>query len=164
MQTLLSYTWGHSIDDVSSDVNYQNVPLGQSPPSAERGPSDYDIRHTFSGATGPGHSSSIAFIISSAYRTASAIALIVAGTPFLPAKSVSLRKQGYALRAMPTVPSRICGRTNSARTTRFAPRTLLHVNGFDVVQWLRVPATLIVPLSASERQSGVVICTRAMET
>ena len=48
LQTLLSYTWGHSIDDVSSDVNFQNVPLGQS--SAERGPSDYDIRHTFSGA------------------------------------------------------------------------------------------------------------------
>jgi hypothetical protein len=50
LQMLLSYTWGHSIDDVSSDVNYQNVPLGQSPSSAERGPSDYDIRHTFSGA------------------------------------------------------------------------------------------------------------------
>jgi hypothetical protein len=50
LQMLLSYTWGHSIDDVSSDVNYQNVPLGESPSSAERGPSDYDIRHTFSGA------------------------------------------------------------------------------------------------------------------
>jgi len=48
LQTLLSYTWGHSIDDVSSDVNYQNVPLGQSP--SERGPSDYDIRDKFSGA------------------------------------------------------------------------------------------------------------------
>jgi len=48
LQTLLSYTWGHSIDDVSSDANYQNVPLGQS--SSERGPSDYDIRNTFSGA------------------------------------------------------------------------------------------------------------------
>jgi hypothetical protein len=57
VQTLISYTWGHSIDDVSSDVNYQNVPLGQS--SSERGPSDYDIRNTFSGAVsydihGPG--------------------------------------------------------------------------------------------------------------
>ena len=45
LQGLLSYTWGHSIDDVSSDVNYQNVPLGQSA-SSERGASDYDIRHT----------------------------------------------------------------------------------------------------------------------
>ncbi len=59
LQTLLSYTWGHSIDDVSSDVNYQNVPLSKSPASAERGPSDYDIRNTFSGAVsydipGPG--------------------------------------------------------------------------------------------------------------
>jgi hypothetical protein len=57
LQTLLSYTWGHSIDDVSSDVNYQNVPLNKS--SSERGPSDYDIRNTFSGAVsydipGPG--------------------------------------------------------------------------------------------------------------
>ena len=50
LQTLLSYTWGHSIDDASSDVNYQNVPLAESPASAERGPSDYDIRHTLSGA------------------------------------------------------------------------------------------------------------------
>src|ERR1700751_3789633 len=59
LQTLLSYTWGHAIDDVSSDANYQNVPLGLSPSSTERGPSDYDIRHTFSGAVsydipGPG--------------------------------------------------------------------------------------------------------------
>ena len=59
LQTLLSYTWGHSIDNVSSDVNYQNVPPGLSPSSAERGSSDYDIRHTFSAAVsynipGPG--------------------------------------------------------------------------------------------------------------
>ena len=60
LQTLVSYTWAHSIDDVSSDVNFQNVPLAASPASAERGPSDYDIRHTFSGAVsydipGPGN-------------------------------------------------------------------------------------------------------------
>jgi len=48
LQTLLSYTWGHSIDDVSSDANYQNVPLAQS--FSERAPSDFDIRNTFSGA------------------------------------------------------------------------------------------------------------------
>jgi hypothetical protein len=48
LQALLSYTWAHSIDDVSSDANYQNVPPGGSP--SERGPSDYDIRHTFSSA------------------------------------------------------------------------------------------------------------------
>ena len=60
LQTLLSYTWGHSIDDVSSDVNYQNVPLNKS--SSERGPSDYDIRNTFSGAVSydiPGHGSGV---------------------------------------------------------------------------------------------------------
>ena len=50
LQTLLSYTWGHSIDDVSSDGNFQNVPPGEWSGSGERGPSDYDIRNTFSGA------------------------------------------------------------------------------------------------------------------
>ncbi len=48
LQALLSYTWAHAIDDASSDVNYLNVPPGASP--SERGSSDYDIRHTFSGA------------------------------------------------------------------------------------------------------------------
>ncbi|MGO8985700.1 MAG: TonB-dependent receptor domain-containing protein [Terriglobales bacterium] len=59
LQTLLSYTWSHSIDNVSSDGNYANVPPGAEPASLDRGPSDYDIRHTFSGAVsydipGPG--------------------------------------------------------------------------------------------------------------
>jgi hypothetical protein len=48
LQTLFSYTWAHSIDDASSDANILNVPPGRSP--SERGSSDYDIRHTFSGA------------------------------------------------------------------------------------------------------------------
>jgi hypothetical protein len=48
LQTLLSYTWSHSIDDASSDSYYLNVPTGDSP--SERGSSDYDIRQTFSGA------------------------------------------------------------------------------------------------------------------
>ena len=50
LQTLLSYTWAHSIDDVSSDVYFLSVPPGDTSPGRERGPSDYDIRHTFSGA------------------------------------------------------------------------------------------------------------------
>jgi hypothetical protein len=48
IQTLLSYTWAHSIDDASYDSYYLNVPPGDSP--SERGSSDYDIRQTFSGA------------------------------------------------------------------------------------------------------------------
>jgi hypothetical protein len=48
LQTLLSYTWGHSIDNVSSDAYYANVPPGAT--SSERGSSTYDIRQTFSGA------------------------------------------------------------------------------------------------------------------
>jgi hypothetical protein len=50
VQTLLSYSWAHSIDNVSSDVYFANVPTGNSPPSQERASSDYDIRHTFSGS------------------------------------------------------------------------------------------------------------------
>ena len=49
LQTLLSYTWAHSIDDVSSDAYYVNVPPGRSA-SSNRGSSDYDVRQTFSGA------------------------------------------------------------------------------------------------------------------
>jgi hypothetical protein len=48
LQALFSYTWAHSIDNASSDAYYLNVPAGGSP--SERGSSDYDIRHTFSGA------------------------------------------------------------------------------------------------------------------
>jgi hypothetical protein len=50
LQALLSYTWAHSIDNVSSDSYFANVPPNYSPLSLERGSSDYDIRHTFSGA------------------------------------------------------------------------------------------------------------------
>jgi hypothetical protein len=38
------------LDDVSSDGNIENVPLGESNGSRERGPSDYDVRSTFSAA------------------------------------------------------------------------------------------------------------------
>ena len=47
LQTLLSYTWSHSIDNVSSDAYYANVPPGA---SSDRGSSTYDVRQTFSGA------------------------------------------------------------------------------------------------------------------
>jgi hypothetical protein len=49
LQALLSYTWAHSIDDVSSGANILNVPPGVTALS-NRGSSDYDIRQTFSGA------------------------------------------------------------------------------------------------------------------
>ena len=41
LQTLLSYTWSHSIDNVSSDAYYANVPPGTA--SSDRGSSD--LRH-----------------------------------------------------------------------------------------------------------------------
>jgi len=50
LQTLLSYTWAHSIDDASSDAYFVNLPGSDAPLSQERGSSDYDIRHTFSDA------------------------------------------------------------------------------------------------------------------
>ena len=49
LQALVSYTWSHSIDDVSSDSYYVNVPPGAEPASLDRGPSNFDIRQTFSG-------------------------------------------------------------------------------------------------------------------
>jgi hypothetical protein len=49
LQALLSYNWGHSIDDVSSDAYIANVPPGASALS-NRGSSNYDTRQTFSGA------------------------------------------------------------------------------------------------------------------
>ena len=48
LQALLSYTWSHAIDNVSSDSYFVNVPPGAA--SSERGSSSYDIRQTFSGA------------------------------------------------------------------------------------------------------------------
>ncbi len=50
LQTLLSYSWAHSIDDNSSDVYFANLAPNYAPLSQERGSSDYDIRQTFSGA------------------------------------------------------------------------------------------------------------------
>jgi hypothetical protein len=50
LQALLSYTWAHAIDDDSSDAYFANVAPNYAPLSQERGSSDYDIRHTFSGA------------------------------------------------------------------------------------------------------------------
>jgi hypothetical protein len=50
LQTLLSYTWGHAIDDASSDAYPVNLPGSGAPLTQERGSSDYDIRQTFSGA------------------------------------------------------------------------------------------------------------------
>jgi len=50
LQALFSYTWAHSIDNVSSDSYFAHVSPSSSPLSQERGPSDYDLRHTFSGA------------------------------------------------------------------------------------------------------------------
>jgi hypothetical protein len=50
LQSLLSYTWSHSLDDVSSDGDIDNVPLAESSGTNERGPSDYDVRSSFSGA------------------------------------------------------------------------------------------------------------------
>ena len=48
LQALLSYTWSHSIDNVSSDSYIANVPPGAA--SSDRGSSTYDIRQTFSAA------------------------------------------------------------------------------------------------------------------
>jgi hypothetical protein len=50
LQALASYTWSHSIDNASDDSNraFVGIPLGSAGynPRADRGPSDFDIRHS----------------------------------------------------------------------------------------------------------------------
>ncbi|MCS7080566.1 MAG: TonB-dependent receptor [Chloracidobacterium sp.] len=46
VQALASYTWSKSIDDVSDEA-FQGIPLEGFNQRLERGPSDFDIRHTF---------------------------------------------------------------------------------------------------------------------
>ena len=48
-QALASYTWSHSIDSASVD-SAQGVPISKVDPQQDRGPSDFDVRHAFSGA------------------------------------------------------------------------------------------------------------------
>jgi hypothetical protein len=50
LQVLASYTWSHSIDDASagSVANTTNIFVPSINPSANRGPSDFDIRNAFS--------------------------------------------------------------------------------------------------------------------
>lgn len=47
LQALASYTWSHSIDINSSDAFYGS-PSGKTDPRADRGSSDFDVRHSFS--------------------------------------------------------------------------------------------------------------------
>jgi len=50
IQMLASYTWSHSIDIASADSSL-NVSITKIDPTSDRGPSDFDIRHSFSAAT-----------------------------------------------------------------------------------------------------------------
>jgi hypothetical protein len=51
IQALASYTYSHSIDDASSSsIGSPSNAFGDFGPNANRGPSDFDIRHTFSAA------------------------------------------------------------------------------------------------------------------
>lgn len=45
-QALASYTWSHSIDDVSSDSARETFIVGSNA-AQRRGPSDFDVRHSF---------------------------------------------------------------------------------------------------------------------
>jgi hypothetical protein len=47
LQGFASYTWSHSIDDVSDDSSLHFRP-NMSSPEIDRGPSDFDIRHSYS--------------------------------------------------------------------------------------------------------------------
>lgn len=49
LQALVSYTWAHSIDTVSDEAT-QTAPTTRFDPQQDRGPSDFDVRHTLSAA------------------------------------------------------------------------------------------------------------------
>lgn len=50
LQGLASYTWSHSIDIVSNDATASNTPATVNDPNIDRGNSDFDVRHSFTGA------------------------------------------------------------------------------------------------------------------
>jgi hypothetical protein len=50
LQALASYTWSHSIDTGSNELLIGNLPIAQSSVEQNRGPSDFDRRHSFSAA------------------------------------------------------------------------------------------------------------------
>ena len=50
LQALAAYTWGRSVDTASNDSGENNVPEVLSHVSNDRGPSDFDVRHTFTSA------------------------------------------------------------------------------------------------------------------
>jgi hypothetical protein len=53
LQVLTSYTWSHSIDNLSNDLSPANIkrtPAEYLNPDADRGPSDFDVRHSLNSA------------------------------------------------------------------------------------------------------------------
>ncbi|HXG95123.1 MAG TPA: TonB-dependent receptor [Blastocatellia bacterium] len=49
LQALAAYTWSHSIDSASTETAF-NLPAAKINPNLNRGASDFDVRHSFSGA------------------------------------------------------------------------------------------------------------------
>jgi Carboxypeptidase regulatory-like domain/TonB dependent receptor-like, beta-barrel len=49
LQALAAYTWSHSID-INSNDSFTNIPSSKIDPSRDRGPSDFDVRHSFATA------------------------------------------------------------------------------------------------------------------
>lgn len=48
-QALAAYTWSHSID-INSNDSFSNIHSGRVDPGLDRGPSDFDVRHSFGAA------------------------------------------------------------------------------------------------------------------
>lgn len=47
LQVFSSYTWSHSLDTISNETSFFNVPSPLIDLNRERGPSDFDVRHAF---------------------------------------------------------------------------------------------------------------------
>ncbi|MCI0627434.1 MAG: TonB-dependent receptor, partial [Acidobacteria bacterium] len=50
LQALASYTWAHSIDTASEEVQSTFIPPSLADPRNDRGPSNFDVRHSFNTA------------------------------------------------------------------------------------------------------------------
>ena len=50
LQGLVSYTWGHSLDNASDNNASIVAPIGEQNPRSDYGPADFDVRHSFASA------------------------------------------------------------------------------------------------------------------
>src|SRR5439155_8360657 len=83
LQFLASDSWSHSLDN-GSDDSQTHVLAPNIDPSRERGPSDFDIRHIFSGAVTYNLGTPVSSGLGAALTTDWALDLVVAARSAIP--------------------------------------------------------------------------------